>query len=326
MRRREFIAALSGAAMWPISARAQQRSMPVIGFLYEGATLDRAGPAFQAFHAGLKEVGLVEGQNVKIEYRWAEARYDRLPALAADLISLEPSVLVSSGSAAGTALKRATSSIPIVFISVGDPVGIGLVESLSRPGGNITGLAVYVPGNFVAKTIDTLREVVPHASKIAILINPGNQVHRLIADDELPRVAQSMRLALPVVEARTPDDIELAFSAIVAQKPDAMVVFADTMLNRPRVAELTVEHRLPAISLFRLFPNNGGLMSYGPDVNDLFRRGGYFIDKILKGIRPADLPVQQPTKFELVINLKTARKLDIVVPPALLARADDVIE
>jgi len=195
--------------------------MPVIGFLYEGATLEQAGPAFQAFHAGLKEVGLVEGQNVKIEYRWAEGRYDRLPALAAELVSLKPDVLVGTGSAAATALKNATASIPTVFLSVGDPVGIGLIESLPRPGGNITGLAVYVPGNFVAKIIDTLREVVPHASKIAILINPGNQVHRLIAADELPRLAQSMRLALPVVEARTPDDIEVAFSAIAAQKPDA---------------------------------------------------------------------------------------------------------
>src|SRR5262245_20253011 len=307
MRRREFIAALSGAATWPISARAQQQSMPLIGLLHEGATLGQGGGP--AFHAGLKEVGLVEGQNVRIEYRWAEARYDRLPALAAELVSLKPDVLVGTGSAAATALKKATVSIPTVFLSVGDPVGLGLVESLSRPGGNITGLAVYIPGNFVAKTIDTLREVVPHASKIAILINPGNQVHRLIVADELPRVAQGMRLALPVVEARTPDDIELAFSAIVAQKPDAMLVFSDTMLNRPRVGELTLEHRLPALSLFRLFPNNGGLMSYGPDVNDLFRRGGYFIGKILKGTRPADLPVQQPTKFELVINLKTAKAL-----------------
>ncbi|MCP4618795.1 MAG: ABC transporter substrate-binding protein [Bradyrhizobium sp.] len=320
MQRREFIAALSGAALWPISARAQQQSMPVIGLLHEGATL---GPAF---HAGLKEVGLVEGQNVRIEYRWAESRYDRLPALAAELVALKPDVLVGTGSAAATALKKATDSIPTVFLSVGDPVGIGLIESLSRPGGNITGLAVYVPGNFLAKTIDTLREVVPHASKIAVLINPGNQIHRLIVADELPRVAQNMRLDLPVVEARTPDDIEPAFSAIAAQKPDAILVFADTMLNRPRVAELTIEHRLPGLSLFRLFPNNGGLMSYGPDVNDLFRRGGYFIDKILKGIRPADLPVQQPTKFELVINLKAAKALDIVVPSAFLARADAVIE
>ncbi len=320
MQRREFIAALSGAALWPISARAQQQSMPVIGLLHEGAT---RGPAF---HAGKKEVGLVEGQNVRIEYRWAESRYDRLPALAAELVALKPDVLVGTGSAAATALKKATDSIPTVFLSVGDPVGIGLIESLSRPGGNITGLAVYVPGNFLAKTIDTLREVVPHASKIAVLINPGNQIHRLIVADELPRVAQNMRLDLPVVEARTPDDIEPAFSAIAAQKPDAILVFADTMLNRPRVAELTIEHRLPGLSLFRLFPNNGGLMSYGPDVNDLFRRGGYFIDKILKGIRPADLPVQQPTKFELVINLKAAKALDIVVPSAFLARADAVIE
>ena len=324
MRRREFIAALGGAAMWPISVRAQQQNMPLIGFLHEGSTLGQGGGP--AFHAGLKEFGLVEGQNVRIEYRWAEAQYDRLPALAAELVSLKPDVLVGTGSAAATALKKATASIPTVFLSVGDPVGQGLVESLSRPGGNITGLAVYVPGNFVAKLIETLREAVPHASKIAILINPGNQAHAHIVADELPRVAESMRLALPVVGARSSDDIELAFAAIAAHKPDAMLVFADTMLNRSRVAELTVEHRLPAAHMFRLFPNNGGLMSYGADVNDLFRRGGYFIDRILKGTKPADLPVQRPTKFELVINLKTAKALDIVVPPALLARADAVIE
>ena len=322
MRRRELIAALSGAVIWPISARAQQRSMPLIGFLHEGAAFGQGGP----FHAGLKEVGLFEGQNVRIEYRWAEARYDRLPPLAAELVSLKPDVLVGTGSAAATALKKATDSIPTVFLSVGDPVGIGLIESLARPGGNNTGLAVYVPGNFLAKMIETLREVVPNASKIAVLMNPGNQVHRLVVADDVPRAAQKLRLAMPVFEAGTPNEIEAAFSAIVGQKPDAVLVLADTMLNRPRVGELTVEHRLPALSLFRLFPNNGGLMSYGPDVNDLFRRGGYFIDKILKGTRPADLPVQQPTKFELVINLKTAKALNIVVPPALLARADAVIE
>jgi putative ABC transport system substrate-binding protein len=201
-----------------------------------------------------------------------------------------------------------------------------MVESLSRPGGNITGLAVYVPGNFAAKMLETLREVVPSASKIALLINPGNQTHRLIVSDEVPHIAQTLGIALPVVEARTVEEIEPAFASAVAQNAEAMAVFSDTMLNRPSVAALTVKHGLPAISLFRLFPNNGGLMSYGPDVNDLFRRGGFYIDKILKGMKPADLPVQQPTKFELVINLKTAKTLGVVVPPALLVRADQVIE
>jgi putative ABC transport system substrate-binding protein len=324
MKRREFMGLIGGAvATWPLAASAQKPTMPVIGFLSEGGF---ATPQQAAFHAGLKEFGFVEGQNVTIEHRRAEGHYDRLPALAAELVALNPDLLIAAGTPAAVALKSATASIPIVFVSVGDPVGIGLVQSLARPGGNITGLAVYVPGDFVAKEIETLREIVPAASKIAILVNPGNQVHRLIVADELPRTAQNLRVALPIVEASTAEEFDMAFASAVAQHADAMVVFADGLLNRPRVAALAAEHRLPAISLFRLFTTNGGLIAYGPDLTDLYRRAGGYIDKILKGTKPADLPVQQPTKFELTINMKTAKALGLAVPPSLLVRADEVIE
>jgi putative ABC transport system substrate-binding protein len=327
MKRREFMGLIGGAAAtWPLAASAQKLKMPVIGCLFEGEGFASSPATAAAFHAGLKEFGFVEGQNVKIEYRWAEAHYDRLPALAAELVALNPDLLIASGSPSAVALKSATASTPIVFVSVGDPVGIGLVQSLSRPGGNITGLAVYVPGDFVAKMIETLREIVPAASKIAILVNPGNQVHRLIVAEELPRTAQNLRVALPIVEASKAEELDMAFTSAVAQHADAMVVFADTLLNKPRVAALAAEHRLPTLSLFRLFTTNGGLIAYGPDLPDLYRRAGGYIDKILKGTKPADLPVQQPTKFELVINMKTAKALGLAVPPSLLVRADEVIE
>jgi putative ABC transport system substrate-binding protein len=325
MKRREFISLIGGAAaIWPLAASAQQPRMPIIGFLLEGGSL--GGGVATSFNAGLKEFGLVEGQNVRIEYRWAEAHYERLPALAAELVALNPDLLIATGSPSAVALKSATTSIPIVFLSAGDPVGIGLVQNLSRPGGNITGLATYVPGDYLAKMIETLREIVPAASKIAILVNPGNQVHMLIVAQDVPHTAQNLRVALPIVEANTAEEIDMAFASAVAQHADAMLVLADSMLNRPRVAALAAEHRMPALSLFRLFTTNGGLISYGPDVTDLFRRGGFYIDKILKGTKPADLPIQQPTKFELVINLKTAKELGLTVPPSLLVRADEVIE
>jgi putative ABC transport system substrate-binding protein len=324
MKRREFIGLVGGVAAWPLGARAQTTTMSVIGFLLEGSQL--RGGAEAAFHAGLQDVGLIVGQNVRIEYRRAEERYERLPGLAAELVALRPNLLVATGSAGATALKNATNSLPIVFLSVGDPVGIGLVQSLSRPGGNLTGLAVYVPGEFFGKMIETLKEVVPSASKVAILFNPGNQVHRLIIADDVPRAVQTMRVALLTVEVRTVDEIASAVASTAAQNVDAMVVLADTVLNGPQTAAVAADHRLPTLSLFRLFPSYGGLMSYGPDLNDLFRRGGFYVDRILRGAHPRDLPIQQPTKFQLVVNLKTAKALGIVVPPALLARADEVIE
>ena len=325
MKRREFMGLIGGAvAAWPLAATAQKRTKPLIGFLLEGAAT--TSPSLPPFHAGLKEFGLVEGQNVTIEYRWAEAQYNRLPALAAELVALNPDLLIGTGSPASVALKSATASIPIVFVSVGDPVGIGLVQSLSRPGGNMTGLAVYVPGDFVGRMIQTLLEIVPAASKIAILVNPRNPVHRLIVADELPRTAEKLGVPLPVVEANTAAEIDMAFASAVSQHADGMIVFADTLLSMPRVAALAAEHRLPALSLFRSFTTNGGLIAYGPDLLDLHRRAGGYVDKILKGTNPGELPVQQPTKFVLVINMKTARALGLTVPTSLLVRADELIE
>ncbi len=212
-------------------------------------------------------------------------------------------------------------------VVVFDPVGLGLVQSLSRPGGNITGLATYVPGEFVAKRIEILRELVPSASKIAILVNPGNPMHRLVLAEEVPRTARNLGVALPIVEATTAEELDIAFASAAAQHADAVIVFGDTLtiFQAPRVIALAAEHHLPAIYLFRQFAN-GGLIVYGPDINDLYRRAGGYVDKILKGTKPSDLPVEQPTKFELVINMKTAKALSLTVPPSLLVRADEVIE
>ena len=236
-------------------------------------------------------------------------------------------MLIAAAPQAAVALKSATASIPIVFVAVFDPVGIGLVQSLSRPGGNITGLATFVPGDFVAKRIELLREIVPSASKIAILVNPGNPTHRLVLAEEVPLTARNLGVALPIVEATTAEELDIAFASAAAQHADAIIVFGDplTNLQAPRVIALAAEHHLPAIYLFRQFAD-GGLVVYGPDIVNLFRRAGGYVDKILKGTKPSDLPVEQPTKFELVINLKTARALGLTVPPTLLVRAHEVIE
>jgi putative ABC transport system substrate-binding protein len=275
----------------------------------------------------LRDHGWIEGKNLIVDYRSAEGRAERLSALAAELVTLKPDLLVSPSPQVALALKSATATIPIVFVAVYDPVAIGLVQSLSRPGGNITGLATYAPGDWIAKRIEILRELVPGASKIAILVNPGNPIHRWILAEELPQTARSFGVALPVVEATTADELDTAFASAVAQHADAMIVFGDNLTNQeaPRVTALAANHHLPAIYLFRQFAN-GGLISYGPDIADLFRRAGGYVDKILKGTKPADLPVEQPTKFELVINMKTAKELGLTVPPSLLVRADEVIE
>ena len=262
-----------------------------------------------------------------IEYRYAQSQ-DRLPASAAELVALSPDLLIAASPQTAVALKSATASIPIVFVAVCDPVGIGLVQSLSRPGGNITGLATYAPGDFVAKRIEILRELVPGASKIALLVNSDNPIHRLTLAEEVPSTARKFGVALPIVEATTAEELDIAFASAAAQHADAIIVFGDplTFSNAPRVAALAAKHRLPAIYLFRLFATNGGLISYGPDLADLFLRAGGYVDKILKGTKPSDLPVEQPTKFELVINLKTAKALGLTVPHSLLVRADEVIE
>jgi len=322
MRRREFIAATAALLALPWHSRAQRASRR-IGVL--SGFLDSR--SLKAFHEGLRDQGWIEGKNLIIEYRYFEGHAEGIPALAAELIALKPDLLIGSNPQAATAFKSATATIPIVFLAVFDPVGLGLVQSLPRPGGNITGLATFVPGGLTAKQIQMLREIVPSASKIAILVNPRNPMHRLVLAEEVPSSAQRLGVALPIVEATTAEELDIAFASAAAQHADAVIVVADTLTNlhAARVIALAAEHHLPAIYLFKQFAN-GGLIVYGPDIADLWRRAGGYVDKILKGAKPSDLPVEQPTKFELVINMKTAKALGITVPPSLLVRADEVIE
>jgi putative tryptophan/tyrosine transport system substrate-binding protein len=323
MKRREFIAGTAALLASPRRSWAQ-RTPRRIGFL--GAFLDP--PGREAWRSGLRDHGWIEGKNLLVEYRFAGSS-DRMPTLAAELVALTPDLIVAVGPQAAVAMKSATATIPIVFAVVFDPVGLGLVQSLSRPGGNITGLATYVPGDWVAKRIEILRELVPGASKIAILVNPGNPMHRLqFADAEyLPRTARKLGVALPIVEATTAEELDVAFASAAAQHADAIVDLGDvlTFVEAPRVIALAAKYHLPANYFFRHYAN-GGLSVYGPDIADLFRRAAGYVDKILKGAKPADLPVQQPTKFELVINMKTAKALGLTMPPSLLVRADEVIE
>jgi putative tryptophan/tyrosine transport system substrate-binding protein len=319
MKRREFIAGT--AALLVSSRRSLAQGKPrrigwLGGFTYPPAV-----------RSGLRDKGWIEGKDLIIDFRYFEGHAERLPALAAELVALNPDVLICSTSQAALALKSATATIPIVFVGVGDPVAIGLVQSLARPSANITGLTSVVPGGFVAKQIEILRELLPSASKIALLANPDSPMHRLALAEEVPRTAQSLGIALPVVEASKPEELDIAFASAAAQHADAMVVFSDTLTHNhaPRVVALAAKHHLPAIYLFRQ-QSSGGLIVYGPDLDDLFRRVGGYVDKILKGTKPSDLPVEQPTKFELVINIKTAKALGLTVPPSLLARADEVIE
>jgi len=325
MKRREFIAGIAALVVSPWRSWAQGARRR-LGFLAIG---DGSGQALNqtelALFDGLRNHGWIDGRNLIIEYRFSHPP-DRLPASVADLIALSPDVLVVPGPRAAVALKSATATIPIVFVAVFDPVGLGLVQSLSRPGGNITGLATSA-GVAVAKQIEILRELVPGASKIAILANPGNPMQRLTLAEEVPSTARNLGVALPIVEATTAEELDSAFASAAAQHADAMIVFGDplTVVQAPRVIALAAKHHLPAIHLSRQFAN-GGLIVYGPDIADLFRRAGGYVDKILKGTKPSDLPVEQPTKLQLVINMKTAKALGLTVPPSLLVRADEVIE
>jgi putative tryptophan/tyrosine transport system substrate-binding protein len=322
MKRREFIAATAALLVSPRVLRAQgtPRRIGCFGIL-EGAPI-----ILGAWRSGLRERGWIEGKNLLVEYRYTQPTV-RYPALAGELTALSPDLVVAAGPQAALALKSATATVPIVFVAVADPVGLGLVQSLARPGGNITGFATLVPGDWDSKQVEILRELVPGASKIALLVNPRNPIHMLILAEEIPRTARNLGVALPVVEATTAEELDIAFASAAAQHADAIVVFGDPLTNfhAPRVVALAAEHHLPASYLFRQFAN-GGLVVYGPDLADLFHRAGGYVDKILKGTKPSDLPVEQPTKFELVINMKTAKALGLTVPPSLLVRADEVIE
>jgi len=328
MRRREFIALVGGAIACPVGVRAQQQTgkVPRIGFLSLTSPSDRP-PLLDAFRQGLRELGWVEGQNVVIDYRYAEDRVDRLPDLASELVRLKVDLIVSWGTQGVTAAKDATKTIPIVMIAVRDPVGIGLIASLARPGGNVTGVSGYAGLEIVAKQLELLKETVPKVRSVAILSNPTNAYHQL-AIREVNVQARSLGVQLQLLEARGPDEFDGAFAAMANERVGALLVLSDATLNshRTQLADLAARSRLPAAFGVRESVEAGGLMSYGPSFLDLFRRSATFVDKILKGAKPADLPVEQPVKFELVINLRTAKALGLEVPLHLQQRADEVIE
>jgi putative ABC transport system substrate-binding protein len=321
MKRREFITLLGGAAAWPIAARAQQGTIPVIGFL-GGGSIKATNTA--AYRNGLSETGYVEGRNLTIEYRFAENQYDRLPALATELVRRRVSVILATPSPAALAAKAATTTVPIVFTSGFDPVRLGLIESFNRPGGNLTGVT-YLTGALGSKKLDLLSKVAPNAALIAVLVNPTNPGARSDMTDmiDLQEAARGIERKLIVVEAGTENELDIAFTSLVQHRAAALVVFAD---QRARIATLAARHAVPAIYESRVYAEAGGLMSYGTNLRDANRLAGLYVGRILKGEKPADLPVVQPTKLELVINLKTAKALGLTVPDTVLALADEVIE
>jgi len=326
MRRRDFIKVIGSTVAWPLAAHAQQPSAPVIGFL--GSELhDLYAGRLRAFRQGLNDAGYVEGRNVAIEYRWAEGRYDRLPGLADDLVRRGVTVMVATTTPAVLTAKAATTAIPIVFLTGTDPVAVGLVASLNRPGGNMTGVST-LSVEVGAKQLELLHELVPSATTIALLVNPTDPVVVEILSKDLQTAARAIRQQILVVSASTERDIDTAFTTLVQQKVGALVVGNDPFFNaRPdQLVALAARHAMPAIYIYREFTTAGGLMSYGSSLTDAYRLVGVYTGRIIKGEKPFDLPVQQATKVEFVINLKTAKTLGLTFPISLLGRADEVIE
>jgi ABC-type uncharacterized transport system substrate-binding protein len=328
IERRKFLATLGGAGVaWPLVARAQQPAMPVIGLL-EIRSPDIIADRLRAFRQGLRETGYVEGENLAIEYRWTEGRMDRLSAVAAELVRRQVAVIITSGSpAAALAAKAATTSVPIVFGVPEDPVRLGLVASLARPGGNATGINFF-NAELTAKRLEFLRELVPRVARIAVLVNPTNATSAETTLRDVQSAAREMGLQIQVLNASTSREIEAAFATLVSARSDALFVGQDGFFvsRRVQLANLAVRHAVPMTSGSRDIPEVGGLMSYGTNIMDVFRQMGVYTGRILKGAKPADLPVEQSTKFELVINGQTARLLGLTVPQTLLVAADELIE
>ena len=327
MGRREFVALLGGAAAaWPLAARAQQAAMPVIGFLGPGSAQSDTYRV-TAFRQGLSEAGLVDGQNFTIEYRWAESRYDRLPALAAELVRRQVAVIATSGTPAALAAKAATQTIPIVFETAADPVKIGLVASLARPGGNVTGVT-QASEEIAPKRLELLHELLPKAGVLALLVNPTAPELAEQQKREVLSAAQALGIDLHILNASTEQDFDRIFAKLAELRAGGLVIGGDAFFTSQakQLAALTVQHAVPAIYQWREFAAAGGLMSYGPNVTETHRLVGTYAGQILKGGKPADLPVQQAAKVEMLINLKTARALGITIPLPLSGRADEIFE
>jgi putative tryptophan/tyrosine transport system substrate-binding protein len=326
MKRRTFIAGLGAAAAWPLAPRAQQPATPVIGFLMPSSP-DGYGDRLRGFGRGLKESGYVDGENVAIEYRWAENQLDRLPALAADLVRRRVAVIATVGLPATAAAEAQTRSIPIVFQVAEDPVRLGLVASLAAPGGNLTGINIF-SGEVGAKRLELLRAIVPGAVRVAVLVNPTNPTAIETGLKDVESAARTMGLQIRVLEASNSSEINTAFDTFLHDRPDALFVITDPFFNSRRVqlVNLASRHMMSAAFPLRDFTEAGGLMSYGGDITDAYRQVGAYAGRILKGVKPGELPVLQTSKFEFVINAQTARMLGLNVPPSLLAVTDEVIE
>jgi putative ABC transport system substrate-binding protein len=326
VRRRQFITFLGSAAALPLTARAQQPAMPVIGFL-GSQSAETVADYLRAFRQGLKDAGYVEGETIAVEYRWAEGQVDRLPDLVADLARRRVALLVSGGGPASMAAAQARISIPIIFMVAEDPVRLGLVSSLSRPGGNLTGVNFFA-AELAAKRLELLRELVPAAARVAVLLNPSETAIAAANSRDVETAAHAMGLELRILNASTRDEIDAAFEILAVDRPDALFISSGPFFSDRRVqlAHLATRHALPAIHASRLYPEVGGLVSYGASIASAYRQAANYVGRILKGGKPADLPVVQSSKFDLVINLHAAKLLGLTVPATLLARADEVIE
>ncbi|MGA8560185.1 MAG: ABC transporter substrate-binding protein [Pseudolabrys sp.] len=325
MRRREFITLLGGVAVtWPLAASAQSKT-PRIGFMGNSTAALEAN-LVDAFREGLRELGYEEGRNIVIEYRWANGKYDHFPVLVAELIAAKVDAIVTAGTPAALAVKNATTTVPLVMVAVGDPIGTGLVPSLARPGGNLTGLSSIAP-DLEGKRLQLLREVTPALSHVAMFINSLNPFH-ISSMEQARAAAQAMGIKLQLHDIRKSEDLDDAFTAIRKERPDALLILADRVFlhNRERIVDFANEQRLPNVNAYKELVEVGGLMSYGPSYEDMHKRAAIYVDKILKGAKPDDLPIEQPSKFTFIVNLKAAKALGVTVPSQLLGLADELID